>query len=45
MDSEIQFVETKSDEAAKSLFPDIKPAKPFVGLVKSEPERYTSFGK
>uniref|UniRef100_A0A803LEN7 protein disulfide-isomerase n=1 Tax=Chenopodium quinoa TaxID=63459 RepID=A0A803LEN7_CHEQI len=42
-DNEIQFVETKSDEVAKFLFPDTKITKPFIGLVKSEPERYTRF--
>ncbi|XP_057542863.1 protein disulfide isomerase-like 1-6 [Amaranthus tricolor] len=43
LDNEIQFFETDSDEVAKSLFSDIKATKPFIGLVKSEPERYTSF--
>ncbi|XP_021736856.1 protein disulfide isomerase-like 1-6 isoform X1 [Chenopodium quinoa] len=42
-DNEIQFVETNSNEVAKILFPDTKITKPFIGLVKSEPERYTRF--
>lgn len=44
-DNEIQFVETNNIGVAKVLFPDIKPFSPFIGLVKSEPERYTTFGK
>jgi len=43
--NEIQFVETNSHEVAKLLFPEIKPTKPCLGLVKSEPERYTVFGE
>ncbi|GAB4850202.1 protein disulfide isomerase-like [Ancistrocladus abbreviatus] len=42
-DNETQFVETNSVEIAKLLFPDIKPTNLFLGLVKSEPERYTIF--
>ncbi|KAI3455436.1 hypothetical protein Pfo_012099 [Paulownia fortunei] len=41
-DNEIQFVETSSAEVAKVLYPVVKPTKPFFGLVKSEPEHYTS---
>lgn len=41
--NEFQFVETNSHEAAKLLIPEIKPTKPFLGLVKSEPEIYTMF--
>ncbi|KAK6124992.1 hypothetical protein DH2020_041266 [Rehmannia glutinosa] len=41
-DNEIQFVETSSIEVAKVLYPVAKPTKPFFGLVKSEPEHYTS---
>ncbi|KAG1335085.1 putative thiol-disulfide exchange intermediate protein [Cocos nucifera] len=37
-DNEIQFVETNDISVAKVLFPDIKPKKNFLGLVKSEPE-------
>ncbi|XP_019194163.1 PREDICTED: protein disulfide isomerase-like 1-6 isoform X2 [Ipomoea nil] len=43
IDNEIQFIETSSAEILKVLFPDAKPAKLFLGLVKSEPEKYTSF--
>ncbi|KAH6782161.1 PDI-like 1-6 [Perilla frutescens var. hirtella] len=42
-DNEIQFVETSSIEVAKVLYPVVTPTKPFFGLVKSEPEHYTSF--
>lgn len=42
-DNEIQFVETISVEVAKHLFPDMKSSYPFIGLVKSEPERFTTF--
>ncbi|VFQ92931.1 unnamed protein product [Cuscuta campestris] len=42
-DNEIQFVETSSVEILKVLFPEAKPTKRFLGLVKSEPEKYTSF--
>ncbi|KAL3631897.1 Thioredoxin-like domain [Castilleja foliolosa] len=41
-DNEIQFVETSSAEVAKALYPVGEPQKPFFGLVKSEPEHYTS---
>ena len=44
-DNEIQFVETSNTEVAKVLFPDIKTAKQFLGIVKSEPERYTEYGE
>ena len=44
-DNEIQFVETCNPEIANILFPDVKSSKPFLGIVKSEPERYTSYGK
>lgn len=43
MDNEIQFVETSNAEIAKHLFPDFKPASLFLGLVKSEPEKYTEY--
>ncbi|KAK2971184.1 hypothetical protein RJ640_008608 [Escallonia rubra] len=42
-DNEVQFVETSSAEIAGILFPDTKPTDIFLGLVKSEPERYTTF--
>ncbi|GFP99914.1 protein disulfide isomerase-like 1-6 [Phtheirospermum japonicum] len=41
-DNEIQFVETSSTEVAKAFYPVIEPSKTFFGLVKSEPEHYTS---
>ncbi|XVF26757.1 hypothetical protein REPUB_Repub14bG0046000 [Reevesia pubescens] len=41
-DNEILFVEANSIEVAKVLYPDIK-ASNFVGIVKSEPERYTAY--
>lgn len=43
MDNEIQFVETSYAEIAKHLFPDFKPTSLFIGLVKSEPEKYTEY--
>ncbi|KAF5190178.1 disulfide isomerase-like [Thalictrum thalictroides] len=42
-DNEIQFTETSKTEVAKVLFPDNENKKPFVGLVKSEPEKYVAF--
>ena len=44
-DNEVQFIETSSGEVAKVLYPVGTPTKPFCGLVKSEPEHYTSVGK
>lgn len=41
-DNEIQFVEVNNVEVAKVLFPDVK-AKNFLGIVKSEPERYSEY--
>lgn len=41
-DNEIQFVEACNPQIAKILFPDVKSSYPFFGIVKSEPERYTS---
>lgn len=43
MDNEIQFVETNNAEIAKHLFPDFKQTNLFLGLVKSEPEKYTEY--
>lgn len=43
-DNEIQFVEACSTEVAKILFPDIKAENLFLGLVKSEPEKFAKFG-
>ncbi|XVF74578.1 hypothetical protein PTKIN_Ptkin13bG0121000 [Pterospermum kingtungense] len=42
-DNEIQFVETNSIEVAKALYPNIKASNLFLGIVKSEPERYTPY--
>lgn len=43
-DNEIQFAEASNIEVAKLLYPDIK-ATNFLGIVKSEPERYTAYGE
>ncbi|KAL8113842.1 protein disulfide isomerase-like 1-6 [Apium graveolens] len=42
-DNEIQFAETSSSEVARILFPDIKATSHILGLVKSEPEKFTTF--
>uniref|UniRef100_A0A2N9EHS8 protein disulfide-isomerase n=1 Tax=Fagus sylvatica TaxID=28930 RepID=A0A2N9EHS8_FAGSY len=42
-DNEIQFVEVSNIDVAKVLFPDIKDTCHFLGIVKSEPERYTPY--
>ncbi|KAH1219411.1 Protein disulfide isomerase-like 1-6 [Glycine max] len=42
-DNEIQFVETSQVELAQVLYPDIKPTDRFLGIVKSEPERYSAY--
>lgn len=42
-DNETQFVEVSKVELAQVLYPDIKPADRFLGIVKSEPERYTAY--
>nr|POE58416.1 protein disulfide isomerase-like 1-6 [Quercus suber] len=44
-DNKIQFVETSNIDVATVLFPDIKDTKHFLGIVKSEPERYTPYGE
>lgn len=44
-DNEIQFVETSNFEVAKVLYPDIKSTDHFLGIVKSEPDRYTGYGE
>ncbi|XVF24979.1 hypothetical protein REPUB_Repub13aG0173900 [Reevesia pubescens] len=41
--AEIQFVEANKIEVAKFLYPDIKATNLFLGIVKSEPERYTAY--
>ncbi|KAK4361895.1 hypothetical protein RND71_017136 [Anisodus tanguticus] len=43
MDNEIQFVETSNAEIAKHLFPNFKQTNLFLGLVKSEPEKYAEY--
>ncbi|KAG5392176.1 hypothetical protein IGI04_022139 [Brassica rapa subsp. trilocularis] len=43
-DDEIQFVETSDSEVAKLLFPEFKTSDVFIGMVKTEAERYTSYG-
>ncbi|XP_028789292.1 protein disulfide isomerase-like 1-6 [Neltuma alba] len=42
-DNETQFVEVNKAELAKVLFPDLKHSDLFLGIVKSEPERYTAY--
>ncbi|KAF5758211.1 putative protein disulfide-isomerase [Helianthus annuus] len=42
-DNEVQFVETCTSQIADVLFPDVKSISPVLGLVKSEPERYTLY--
>ncbi|XP_058113908.1 protein disulfide isomerase-like 1-6 isoform X1 [Magnolia sinica] len=42
-DNSVQFVETCNIEVAAVLFPDVKPKNHFLGLVKSEPEKYEIF--
>ncbi|CAI8584841.1 unnamed protein product [Vicia faba] len=42
-DNETQFVEVSKVELARVLYPDIKPTDNFLGIVKSEPERYTAY--
>jgi protein disulfide-isomerase A1 len=43
-DNETQFVEASKVELAKVLYPDIRSTDNFLGVVKSEPERYTAYG-
>ncbi|KAK6912066.1 hypothetical protein RJ641_024159 [Dillenia turbinata] len=42
-DNEIQFVVVSDSDTLKVLFPDAKDGSLFLGLVKSEPERYTTY--
>ncbi|KAE7997451.1 hypothetical protein FH972_002087 [Carpinus fangiana] len=42
-DNGIQFIEVSDTDVAKVLFPAIKDTNNFVGIVKSEPERYTPY--
>jgi len=44
-DDEVQFVETSDRSVAKILFPGITSEEQFVGLVKSEPEKFEKFGE
>ncbi|KAL3610632.1 hypothetical protein D5086_001652 [Populus alba] len=44
IDNEIQFVEVSSSAVAKILFPNINARDNFIGIVKSEPEKYTAYG-
>ncbi|CAL0322041.1 unnamed protein product [Lupinus luteus] len=44
-DNETQFVEVSKFEVAQVLYPDIKITDRFLGLVKSEPERYTAYDR
>lgn len=43
-DNEIQFVEVSSSSVAKILFPNINATDHFIGIVKSEPEKYIAYG-
>ncbi|KAL0696665.1 hypothetical protein Bca4012_063845 [Brassica carinata] len=42
-DDEIQFVETSDSDVAKLLFPELKTGNVFIGMVKTEAERYTAY--
>ncbi|CAI9114134.1 OLC1v1014787C1 [Oldenlandia corymbosa var. corymbosa] len=42
-ENELQFIESSSLEVVKVLFPEAKHTKVFIGLTKSEPERYSAF--
>ncbi|KAK6914881.1 Thioredoxin domain [Dillenia turbinata] len=42
-DNEIQFAEVSDTDTLKVLFPDAKDGRLFLGLVKSEPEKYTTY--
>lgn len=44
-DDEVQFVETSDRSVAKILFPGITSEEQFMGLVKSEPEKFEKFGE
>lgn len=44
-DNETQFVEVNQVEIARVLYPAINSAGRFLGIVKSEPERYTAYGE
>lgn len=40
----MQFVEVSNIDSARILYPDIEPPSVFLGIVKSEPEKYTQYG-
>ncbi|KAI4355638.1 hypothetical protein L6164_004388 [Bauhinia variegata] len=42
-DNETQFVQVSKIEIAQVLFPNVHPTNRFIGIVKSEPERYTAY--
>ncbi|XP_010479733.1 PREDICTED: protein disulfide isomerase-like 1-5 [Camelina sativa] len=42
-DDEIQFVQTSNSDVAKLLFPDLKTNNVFIGMVKTEAERFTVY--
>ncbi|XP_047316959.1 protein disulfide isomerase-like 1-6 [Impatiens glandulifera] len=42
-ENEIQFIETSNLDVANILFPDVKIDNLFIGLVKNEAEKFTSF--
>jgi hypothetical protein len=44
-ENEVQFVETNDRNVAKILFPGIASEEQFLGLVKSEPEKFEKFSK
>lgn len=44
-DNAIQFVEVSDVDVANVLFPNVKPTNLFLGIVKSEAERYTAYGE
>ncbi|KAK3131702.1 hypothetical protein QOZ80_6AG0510150 [Eleusine coracana subsp. coracana] len=44
-DNEVQFVETNDRSVAKILFPGVTSEERFLGLVKSEPEKFEKFGE
>ena len=44
-DNAIQFVEVSNIDVANVLFPNVKQVNLFLGIVKSEAERYTAYGE
>ncbi|KAI4331244.1 hypothetical protein MLD38_029448 [Melastoma candidum] len=41
--NDIQFIEVNDLHSARVLYPDIQSSKSFLGIVKNEPEKYTSY--